>query len=132
MHHKVYMRHEMLLFVAVPLRGGVGVNWKRSYDKHSLYATDSFMDRIITHSVSSILTFQRGAERIPQVIRSWDDRIATETLQKFRSVVSDVEADLSGRKVLAAILLYDKKTDTLSVVSLGTGMLFTITGFNYQ
>ena len=37
MHHKVYMRHEMLLFVAVPLRGGVG--GKRSYDNHSLYVT---------------------------------------------------------------------------------------------
>ena len=92
------------------------------------------MDSIISqkHSNSLILTFQRGAEHIPQVNWSWDDRIAAETLQKFRNVVSDVEADLSGRKVLAAILLYDNKTDTLSVVSLGTGMLFTITGFNYQ
>lgn len=33
MHHKVYMRYEMLLFVAV----SVGV--KRSYDNHSLYVT---------------------------------------------------------------------------------------------
>lgn len=55
MHHNVYMRHEMLLFVAVPLRGGVGVNWKRSYDKHSLYATDSFMDRIKTQRHSNSL-----------------------------------------------------------------------------
>ncbi|XP_022332553.2 double-stranded RNA-specific adenosine deaminase-like isoform X1 [Crassostrea virginica] len=84
-------------------------------------ATAAALRQLLETGDYELPSAQRGAERIPQVIRSWDDRIATETLQKFRSVVSDVEADLSGRKVLAAILLYDKKTDTLSVVSLGTG-----------
>jgi hypothetical protein len=47
--------------------------------------------------------------------------VAAETMRKFESVVSTMEEDMSGRKVVAAILLYNKNTETLSVVSLGTG-----------
>lgn len=44
------------------------------------------------------------------------------TLAKFRSLVASVSEDLSGRKVIAAILLHDDIEDQLSVVSLGTGI----------
>lgn len=51
------------------------------------------------------------------------------TLSKFRSLVASVSEDLSGRKVIAAILLHDDIEDQLSVVSLGTGNCF-VTGDN--
>lgn len=47
--------------------------------------------------------------------------MAAETLKKFDSVVSTVKEDISGPKVLASILLYNKRTETLSAVSIGTG-----------
>lgn len=51
------------------------------------------------------------------------------TLSEFRSLVASVSEDLSGRKVIAAILLHDDIEDQLSVVSLGTGNCF-VTGDN--
>lgn len=59
---------------------------------------------------------------MPHTIQTWDDRIAVETLTKFRSLVATENENLSGRKVLAAILLYDNDEDELTVVSLGTGI----------
>lgn len=44
------------------------------------------------------------------------------TLSKFGSLVASVSEDLSGRKVIAAILLHDDIEDQLSVVSLRTGI----------
>lgn len=64
---------------------------------------------------------QRTTEEMPHTIQTWDDRIAVETLTKFRSLVATENENLSGRKVLAAILLYDNDEDELTVVSLGTG-----------
>lgn len=72
---------------------------------------------------------QNATEEIPLSIQTWHDRVAVETLTKFRSLVASVSEDLSGRKVLAAILLYDDNKDQLSVVSLGTGNCF-VTGDN--
>lgn len=59
---------------------------------------------------------------MPHTIQTWDDRIAVETLTKFRSLVATEKENLSGRKVLASILLYDNNEDELTVVSLGTGI----------
>lgn len=55
-------------------------------------------------------------------IQTFSDRVAMKTLSKFRSLVASVSEDLSGREVIAAILLYDDIEDQLSVVSLGTGI----------
>ncbi|XP_048732878.1 double-stranded RNA-specific adenosine deaminase-like isoform X2 [Ostrea edulis] len=67
------------------------------------------------------LATQRSGVGLPQTIKTWDDKVAAETLKKFDSVVSTVKEDISGPKVLASILLYNKRTETLSAVSIGTG-----------
>nr|XP_034323053.1 double-stranded RNA-specific adenosine deaminase isoform X3 [Crassostrea gigas] len=64
------------------------------------------------------------AIHVPLSIRTFGDRVAMKTLAKFRSLVASVSEDLSGRKVIAAILLHDDIEDQLSVVSLGTGNCF--------
>lgn len=75
--------------------------------------------------------FQNATEEIPLSIQTWHDRVAVETLTKFRSLVASVSEDLSGRKVLAAILLYDDNKDQLSVVSLGIGIHGYVTYVTY-
>lgn len=74
---------------------------------------------------------QNSPEDVPLSMQTWRDRVAVETLTKFRSLVASVREDLSGRKVLAAILLYDDIEDQLSVVSLGTGIHGFVTYVTY-
>ncbi|XP_062581262.1 double-stranded RNA-specific adenosine deaminase-like [Saccostrea cucullata] len=64
---------------------------------------------------------QNPGGRVPQTIESWSDKVAAITMREFERIVSTLTEDLSGRKVIAAILLLDKNTDNLSVVSIGTG-----------
>ncbi|XP_061173260.1 double-stranded RNA-specific adenosine deaminase-like [Saccostrea echinata] len=59
--------------------------------------------------------------QLPKTIKTWSDRVAAKTMRKFEKIVSTVTENLSGRKVIAAILLFNKNMDRLSVVSIGTG-----------
>ncbi|XP_062581246.1 double-stranded RNA-specific adenosine deaminase-like isoform X2 [Saccostrea cucullata] len=63
----------------------------------------------------------RPGGREIQTLETWSDKVAAEVIGKFERVISTVEENLSGRKVLAAILLHDKYTKRLSVISIGTG-----------
>ncbi|XP_061173259.1 double-stranded RNA-specific adenosine deaminase-like [Saccostrea echinata] len=64
---------------------------------------------------------QRPVCRGLQTIETWSDRVANEVIGKYEGVVSTVKEDLSGRKVVAAVLLHDKNTKRLTVISIGTG-----------